>query len=248
LGGVSTAGALLETVKSGYVGQLYEITGLALTAGSPNVNEGTTDLLAAWQALDDASFLAVPAARVAWSVASGPLTRISAAGLATAGIVYQDTAAAVQGIYLGQTGALGLTVKNVNLDDFAEYAGDGLDDAWQVQHFGAPPNANAGANADADGTGQTNLFKYVAGLNPLDGSRFALTIAPVLGQPAQKNLIFSPVVAGRTYTISATSNLAAPTWSPIVASAPNDNGATRTITDLSSTGTPKFYRVEITKP
>jgi hypothetical protein len=33
--------------------------------------------------------------------------------LATAGIVYQDTAATAQATYLGQTGTLALTVKNV---------------------------------------------------------------------------------------------------------------------------------------
>ena len=30
--GVSTVGAPVETVKSGYIGQLYEVTGLTLTA------------------------------------------------------------------------------------------------------------------------------------------------------------------------------------------------------------------------
>ena len=123
---------------------------------------------------------------MAWSVASGPLTGISASGLATAGIVYQDTAATAQGSYLGDTGTLALTVRNVNTDDFGMYAADGIDDAWQVQYFGLN-NPNAAPNVDFDHTGQTNLFKYIAGLNPLDGSRFTLSIAPVAGQPAQKN-------------------------------------------------------------
>ena len=73
--------------------------------------------------------LAVTAANVAWSVLSGPLTSISASGLATAGPVYQDTASTAQGIYLGDPGTLALTVKNVSLDNFGTYAADTIDDA-----------------------------------------------------------------------------------------------------------------------
>ncbi len=248
--GISTVAAPAETAKHGYVGQLYDVTGLTLTAVSLNVNETTTDQLGAWQLLDDATFLAVPAASVTWSVASGPLTGISASGLATAGIVYQNTAATAQGIYLGNTGTLDLTVLNVNLDNFGAYAADAIDDAWQVQYFGQPPNANAGPNVDFDGTGQTNLFKYIAGLNPLDpNSRFTLSIAAVPGQPAQKNLVFSPRFADRTYVITSKPSLTTGSYAPLTnPSAPSDAGQQRTITDLSATGTPKIYRVEITKP
>ena len=178
IAGVSTVASPAETAKSGYVGQLFDVTGFTLTAVSLNVNEGTTDQLAAWQTLDDATFLAVPAASVAWSVQSGPLTGISAGGLATAGIVFQNTAATAQGIYLGQTGTLALTVLDTIPDNFGSYAGDGVGDDWQVQYFGQN-NPLAAPNADADGTGQTNLFKYIAGLNPTDpNSRFTLTVAP----------------------------------------------------------------------
>ena len=248
--GVSTVASPAETAKNGYIGQLYEVTGLTLTAVTLNVNETASDQLAAWQAFDDATFLAVPAASVAWSVASGPLTGINASGLATAGTVYQNTAATAQGIYLGNTGTLALTVLNVNLDNFGAYASDGLDDAWQVQYFGQPPNANAGPTADVSGTGQTNLFKYIAGLNPLDAnSRFTLAIQSVPGQPTQKNLIFTPRFTDRTYTITSKPSLTTGSFAPLTnPSAPSDSGQQRTITDLSATGTPKFYRVEITKP
>jgi len=48
-------------------------------------------------------------------------------------------------------------------DNFRSYAGDGLLDGWQVQYFGQN-NPKAGPSVDATGTGQTNLFKCVAGL------------------------------------------------------------------------------------
>ena len=246
--GLSTVAAPAETAKSGYIGQLYDITGLLVNAASPNVNEMATLQLAAWQFLDDTSLLAVPATSVTWGVASGPITGISAAGVATAGAVYQNTAASVQGTFGGFTGPLNLTVLDSIPDNFGSYAGDGVGDDWQVQYFGLPPNANAGPNADFDGTGQTNLFKYIAGLNPLDGSRFTLSIAKVPGQPAQKNLTFDPVVAGRTYTVTSKADLNTVGWTAVTVSSPSDNGTARTVTDQNATGAQKFYRIEITKP
>ena len=121
---------------------------------------------------------------------------------------------------------------------------------------GLPPNPNAAPNVDFDHTGQTNLFKYIAGLNPLDpNSRFTLTIArtpdplnPGQFLAGQKNLIFNPRFADRTYTVRGRTSLLNGAWSAINGSAPSDNGTTRTITDLSATPAPKFYHVEITKP
>jgi hypothetical protein len=245
--GISTA-APPETLKHGYIAQLYEITGLALSAQSNPVNEGATDQLGAAQTLDDATFLAVPSTSVAWSVLNGPLTGINASGLATAGTVYQDTLATAQGVF-GFTATLPLTVKNVNTDDLGSYAGDGIDDAWQVQYFGQPPNPLAGPNVDADGTGQTNLFKYVAGLDPLNtSSRFVLKIAPVNGQPGQKNLVFSPRLVDRAYTVKAKLSLTSGSYAPLPNSSFSDNGPERTVTDFDGSGAAKFYTVEITKP
>ncbi|MEY2486226.1 MAG: hypothetical protein QOH39_1874 [Verrucomicrobiota bacterium] len=243
--GLQTASG--ETSKNGYIGQLYEITGLLLSAQSNPVNEGATDQLSAAQSLDDATFLNVAPTSVSWSVLNGPLSGIDANGLATAATVYQDTLATAQGVF-GFTATLPLTVKNVNTDDFGAYAGDGIDDAWQVQYFGQPPNPLAGPNVDADGTGQTNLFKYVAGLNPLDGSRFVLTIAQVSGQPNQKNLIFSPRFVDRMYTVKAKLSLTSGSFSALTNSTFSDNGQERTVTDFDGSGAAKFYEVEITKP
>ncbi len=250
--GISTVNSPAETVKSGYVAQLYEIVALQVNSASltNSVNETATLQLAAWQLLDDGSFLGVAAPSAAWSVVSGPVTGISTTGLATAGAVYQDSAATVQAVFGGQAGQLNLTVLDTIKDNFGSYAADGIGDDWQVQYFGQPPNANADPNVDADGTGQTNLFKYVAGLNPVDpNSRFSITVTAVPGQPGQKAVSFSPVVAGRTYTVTAKTDLATVGgWRAINGSAPSDNGNVRTITDLSATDLVKFYQVEITSP
>ena len=166
--GISTVAAPAETAKSGYVGQLYDVTGLTPTAATTNVNEGATLQLGAWQALDDSTFLAVPAASVAWSTVNGPLS-ISSGGLATAGAVYQNTSATAQGIALGFTGTLGLTVVNTLPDNFGTYAADGITDAWQVQYFGEG-NALAAPGVDADGDGQNNLTEFRAGYIPTNAS------------------------------------------------------------------------------
>ncbi len=246
--GISTIASPAETAKQGYIGQLYDVTGLVVNSAALTVNETATLQLAAWQLLDDASLLAVSANSVAWGVVSGPITGISAAGLATAGTVYQNTAASVQGAFGGFTGTLNLTVLDTIADNFGSYAGDGIGDDWQVQYFGLN-NPNAGPNVDFDGTGQTNLFKYIAGLNPLDvNSRFVLNIAPVSGQPSQKNLIFSPRFSDRTYVVKYRPDLTSGSWTTLTGTTQADNGSERTVTDPSATGPRKFYRIEITKP
>ena len=72
---------------------------------------------------------------------------------------------------------------------------------WQLRYFGCTNCPQAQPGADADGTGQDNQLKYVAGLNPTNSaSIFLLTLSSVPGQPAWKNLMFSPVATGRIYT------------------------------------------------
>lgn len=236
------------TVKPGFAGRLYEIVGLALSASSLELNERASRAINAAPSLDDATTLtALDPTKVAWSVLRGPIVALSADGIATAGTVFQDSAAEVAGEADGRSGNLDLLVLNLNPDDFGIYASDQINDDWQVQYFGEE-NPMAGPNVDADGTGHRNLFKFTAGLHPLDGSRFTLRIEPVANQPSHKRLIFHPVVAGRSYTVEATSTLVHGTWSPLGAQTVSDAGAARTITDLNGSPAPKFYRVKISRP
>ena len=245
--GISTVASPAESAKSGYVAQLAEPIGLQLAAPLTTVNESSSIQLSGSVLLDDQSTYDLPATFITWGILSGPLS-IDANGRALAGTVYQSTAATVLGSYATFTATLNLTVLNVNTDDYGTYAGDGIDDAWQVRYFGLPPNANAGPNVDFDRTGQTNLFKYIAGLDPLDNtSIFTLTIASVPGQPGQRNLIFTPIVIGRTYTVKFSPDLNVP-WVTLTGTTQSDTGARRIVTDLGATQDQKFYHVEITKP
>jgi hypothetical protein len=121
-------------------------------------------------------------------------------------------------------------------------------ESWRMYYFGTTQNVGSAADtADPDGDGFSNLFEYVAGLVPTDSnSRFSLQV--VAGQPGQTQIIFSPIVAGRTYTVSYKTNLTDPSWTPLTNSLSNDNGNVRTVTDLSPGIGPRFYHVEITLP
>ena len=243
IGGISSVASPANTAKAGYLAQIYEVTGFTVDASPSSLPEGTARQVIGAHLLDDGTLLAINAALVAWSAAS-PLT-INASGLATAGIVYQNTMALVQGTYLGSTGSINLTVLNVNTDDFGSYAGDGVGDDWQVQYFGLPPNANAGPLLDPDGDGQNNRFEWIAGLIPTDAnSAFKLSIVASF-QGA--HLIFGPTVAGRTYTVKYGFDfLNVPNWQTLPGGTITNLGNQRTVTDTTAPASPKkYYRVEI---
>jgi len=247
-GGIGAATMPAVVVKPGYIGQLYEVTALALSADPTNVNEGATRQLDASALLDDGSTQNLSASSVAWSVSLGPIDSVSPSGLATAARVYQDTAATVVASGLERVATLGLLVHNISNDDFGSYAIDGLDDAWQVQYFGLN-NPNAGPNSDPDGDGQDNRYEYLVGSNPTDRtSYFRLFIQAVHGHPTQRNIIFSPRVPGRTYSVQYKLGLDASAFTDLDSISLTDVGLTRTVTDLSAAETSKFYRVRITLP
>ena len=166
-----------------------------------------------------------------------------AAGLATAAIVYQNTAATAQGVYSGITGTLNLTVVNVNTDDIPGYSGDGIDDAWQAQYFGLN-NPNAAPQLDPDGDGHTNLFENIAGLDPTSAaSYFRVTQSAISG--ATFNMTF-PSVIGRTYRLQSSPNLANP-WTNI-GTATAGTGGNVTL-PVNVTGfTNYFFRVSVGGP
>ncbi len=239
IGGTSTAPSA-EVVKHSYIGQLYDATGLTLTAPFLTVNETATLQLAASLALDDSTTLAVPATSVTWSVLSGPLAGISVSGLVTAAAVYQNTAATAQGAHAGITGTLGLTVINTLPDNFGTYAGDTIADDWQVQYFGVN-NPNAGPLLDPDGDTFDNLFEYHACLVPTDPlSVFSMSIADAPG--GSHAVTFSPRLAGCTYSLLGSNDLNL--WAP-VSGAVTDAGTTRTILDPSGTGARRFYSISV---
>lgn len=243
IAGLSTVTAPAETAKHGYIGQLYDVTGLTLTAPQLTLNEAATLQLSAWQSLDDLSLLSVPAASVSWSVQSGPLSSISAGGLATAGNVYQNTSAVARGAYAGNTGALDLTVLNAGSDDFGLYAGDGIIDLWQVQYFGEN-NPNAAPGADADRDGQDNLFEFRAGYVPTDPASL-LTITSAGNDGTAQALELSRVQPGTRYLFQRSADLT--TWLDEISLVPAAVSTPFTQA-LPASGARNFYRVRLLAP
>lgn len=132
------------------------------------------------------------------------------------------------------------------------YAADGIDDTWQVQYFGQN-NPQADPNADPDGDGRTNLQEFTEGTVPTNSNdHLSIQVTPVPGQPAQKKIVLSPILSGRSYALeycSYATDTGAQVWYPLAGAAQSDNGTVRTVIDNSAhTGSTCFYRIETSKP
>jgi hypothetical protein len=131
--------------------------------------------------------------------------------------------------------------------------GDGILDWWRQQYFGGSgtsTNSVSCAVCDADGTGQNNLFKFIAGLDPTNpASVFTTQIAPVPGQTNQMTLVCQPAVSGRAYVLQTRTNLLSGAYGNLTApSSPQTNGNQITVIDQSASATQQFYRVDISVP
>jgi hypothetical protein len=251
--GVSSNATPVVTARNGFIGQLYEVVSIVVTATPSSVSATATAQLNGTATLDDNSVLALSGSDVDWSSPNipYPILSINGGGVLSPANVYANTPATVAGYYLGATDSTGLLVFT------PDTVGDGIPDWWRAAYFGGnglSSNKQSCTTCDADGTGQNNLFKYVAGLNPTNpASIFVLTITPVAGQSGQQNLIYSPITEGpaadQIYTVQFRTDLVSgayatlPTVSGLVT-----NGAQVTATDTNATQMGKFYRVQITLP
>lgn len=83
--------------------------------------------------------------------------------------------------------------------------GNGLPDAWEIEHFGA---TGVEPWADADGDGATNRMEYLAGTNPRNP---ASVFRPESVTENGALILRVPTVAGRQYRVWGTANLKG-TW------------------------------------
>ncbi len=248
--GISTDPASLEIVRTGYIGQLYEVTALAITADPPALEERDSRWLETWQVLDDSTLTKIHGSLVSWSVDSGPLSGINEYGIVTAASVYQNSPAVVRGAVFGLEDTLELTVLNVTADDYEEYAGDGIDDDWQVAYFGPPPNANAGPQVDVDQDGQDNRFEFLSGFSPVDPTaRFILSIVSVDNDISLAQLKLNRVIPDRTYTLFASPDLSPASFDPIFTLPPVGSPEDDVIVqDWEALMPKRFYSISISKP
>jgi uncharacterized repeat protein (TIGR01451 family) len=182
---------------------------------------------------------------------------------ATATVTIVGTATASSNIIsITNTASVGATQFDPNptnniataaLTVYLDSVGDGIPDWWRQQYFGgtgATTGSLSCATCDADGTGQNNLFKYVAGLDPTNPvSVLTLGISSVTNQSTWQNLLLNPLANGRTYTPQFSTDLVSGIWLPLSGfTGPVSNGNQITITDTNAVLPYKFYRIDISLP
>lgn len=109
-GGLTSSTTPNETAKTGYIGQLYDVEGLSLTAPQQTVNAGATLQFSADEVLDDATLLSISNNAITWSVSNPSVATIDSGGLVTASSPAQNTSVNIQGSYQGFTITYALTV------------------------------------------------------------------------------------------------------------------------------------------
>lgn len=234
--------------KSGYTGRLSDVQNLVVTASPTSVNEGATTQLSGTAELDDLTTSHLDAEDVLWSVpdSQDPIASIDASGLATAAIVFEDRSATVQGEVDGTSATTDVTVLNVGLDDYGDYAGDGIDDDWQFLYFGEPPNADGLAGENPDSDPDDNLAEFLGGFNPLDASDFFQ--ARVIDRSGGvANIELNKVIPDRIYTLTAGTDLIQFPQN-VTSFSVLSEAADHVVQDPAAVEPKKFYRVEIERP
>lgn len=242
-------GGVMAQNKGNLVGQLYDVDSVAVSASPATVDEGMTRQMDVMVTMDDATLLGVDASDVSWSETGAFLSGVDANGLVSANLVYQNEAGQnVGGSYVGIVDADGfdLTVVNVGVDDFGTYAGDGLDDDWQVGFFGTPPNANAAPGVNPDGDTSSNLTEFLGGFDPTDLDSFLqFTVTGKTGTTVDFEL--NKAIPGRTYRLMESGDLATPFTEVGNFTVPGVE-APKAVQDTGAPVGMNYYRIEISKP
>jgi len=155
ISGLTTVASPAETMKSGYLGQLYQVTGLVLNTSF--INNGTTQQLTASQGLDDGTTLTLVGASLSWSVAAGQLP---------AGLTLNASSGVISGTPTGP-GTYSFTVLVTDgLSDSAQQTFAVYPIAftqWEAQY---PQLTELSPTATPQQDGVDNLLKYLFDINP----------------------------------------------------------------------------------
>jgi Tol biopolymer transport system component len=92
--------------------------------------------------------------------------------------------------------------------------GDGIPDAWMIQHFGHPTGQagdHSRAQDDADGDGMSNLQEYLAGTDPLNPNSVFKT-ALTLVVATNGAVLQWPAALGKAYRVQYKDDLSDPQW------------------------------------
>jgi len=241
---VSSNGAGIM-LKSGFGGQIYNLVEMQVGASPSNVDETTTFQLTGIGTFDDGTTGGLEGNPI-WSIVSGPIASVDTSGVALAGNVYQDTAAQARGEYDSKTGTVQVLVVNVGTDDYLSYAGDGLPDDWQVDHFGEE-NLLAAPDKDPDEDGPDNLDEWTADTHPSNAFS-VLMITGITHDVADVNVSWKGGVLARQVLERNTTLIStAGQWTAIFTNDP-PTATTTNFTDTTATNRVLLYRIKASRP
>lgn len=245
LTGVASGGAPAVGVRHGYIGQLQDATAFSVVPETNEVDEGASQPLAGVVTFDDETAWPVSGEEVTWSEPAFPLADLTAGGVATADHVYEDTPAVVTGRCQEVEGTGGFLVRNTGTDDFGTYAGDGLPDDWQVDHFGVD-STDAGPTNNVDEDPLDNTGEWIADTDPRDGDSY-FQIVDITNNAATAEVWFESS-ARRVYSLQMTTNPLLIDWQfiPDQTNEPG-NGTWKALTDPAPVRA-NYYRVDVRVP
>ena len=121
--------------------------------------------------------------------------------------------------------------------------GDGMEDGWEIHHFGSTMYSSGTANEDQDTDGFRDLYEYYAGTDPTNaGSR--LTISNLSIEDDSSSVIAWYSITDKFYAVFRSSSLLGP-WSVSISNevaTPPSNVHTDTVDDARC-----FYRIGLEK-
>jgi len=127
---------------------------------------------------------------------------------------------------------------------------DGVPDLWMWNHFGHLTGQaidRSRAQDDASGTGQNNLFKYIADLDPTNPAS-AFVISGIANQLPGSEVSFTVTSLSRLYALECTTNLVDGVWTNLADAVPvPGNGSALSLIDTNDAPT-RIYRVRIGLP
>jgi len=112
------------------------------------------------------------------------------------------------GIKTNGTGAIRLVVQQA----VADADGDGMDDAWEIEHFGSTTNSSGTAGDDGDGDGFIDLFEFRAGTNPTNPASLLALTGVVPSSTTNGVVVTWQSVPGKLYDVMSATDLLNPTW------------------------------------
>lgn len=210
--------------------KLYDVTPPTSVSGSPTIQP-------TYSVPGVSSFFTVDGtARLSWNLVTdseglNPVYRVTARngfGAVVSTTEVTTNSATMTGLPAG--GNFTFTVTAINPNDTSKAASASIASASVV---------SLNPSGDDDGDGQTNAAELIAGTNPQDATK-RFSVDSISRPSANSVTITWTPVAGRSYTVEATSSLTSSSWLPI---ATGQTSGSYTENSVSSAA--RFYRVTV---